>query len=740
MVEKIAYDDVARRYRTLVEQLPLVVYVDALDAASSNIFTSSQVEALLGYSPAEWLADSDLFVRVLHPEDRDRVLAAHARTHATLDPLSVEYRLIARDGAVVWVRDEGVIVFDDEERPLYLQGYLLNITPEREAQAQLRQLALYDALTGLANRAFFHEQFQHTVSMRKDPALQTALLFMDLNDFKNVNDRWGHDVGDHVLATLGARVQDTLRAGDSAARLGGDEFAIVIPSIAEPAEAVRVADRLLEAIRAPIEHSRRQLTVNASIGIAVGDDVERMLQEADAAMYRAKRQQDVGYAFYDPELDTAAVQRSRRVIELREAVELGQFTLDYQPVIDLEAYEIAGYEALLRWQHPTEGEVAPLEFIPLAEESGLIVPLGKWVLSEACRYGAMLQADMGREIGMAVNVSARQLQHPDFVSHVEQALAESGFPPHCLTLELTESVLLASGDSHGSTPRRAEAERHLARARRFRHRLRIAFLSAALPGRHREDRPQLHRHDRDRQGGSGAVEGNRRSRQRARAQSGCGGNPDSRAARDRSRPRLPQRAGLLLRLPEARSGAQARRRSGAERRHSLRVASASSRYAGASRSSLQLSRSLPRTSGERGAPSVRTAVFSTFPPRACGIGTFSFDVRKALLDVHDVEDVCAIVVVDQPSAPQRPDILQTVSQGARGDYVRAASGLARTDVDVVLLQHEYGIFGGRDGEYVLSFARELAQPLVVTLHTVLSSPTPHQLARRSQRSATRPSS
>jgi diguanylate cyclase (GGDEF)-like protein/PAS domain S-box-containing protein len=440
-----AYDDVARRYRTLVEHLPLVVYVDALDAASSNIFTSPQVESLLGYTPAEWLADTDLFVRTLHPEDRDRVLAAHARTHATHDPLSVEYRLIARDGAVVWVRDEGVIVFDDDSHPLYLQGYLLDITAEREAQAQLRQLALYDALTGLANRAFFHEQFQHTVSMRKEPNLQTALLFMDLNDFKNVNDRWGHDVGDLVLATLGARIQDTLRAGDSAARLGGDEFAIVIPSIAEPAEVVRVADRLLEAIRMPIELARRQLTVNASIGISVGDQVETMLQEADAAMYRAKAQQDVGYAFYDPDLDTAAVQRSRRVIELRDAVELGQFTLDYQPVIDLEAYEIAGYEALLRWQHPTEGEVAPLEFIPLAEESGLIVPLGKWVLSEACRYGAMLQADMGREIGMAINVSARQLQHPDFVGHVEEALAESGFPPHSLTLELTESVLLASG-------------------------------------------------------------------------------------------------------------------------------------------------------------------------------------------------------------------------------------------------------------------------------------------------------
>lgn len=245
----------------------------------------------------------------------------------------VEYRLSARDGRVVWVRDEGVIVFDDDAQPLYLQGYLMDITAEREAQAQLRQLALYDALTGLVNRAFFHEQLQHAVSIRKQPPEQTALLHFDLNDFKNVNDRFGHDIGDEVLATLGRRIQDTLRAGDTAARLGGDEFAIVIPSLVEPAEAVRVAERLLEAIRAPIDLDRCQLSVSASIGISVGGEAEVMLQEADAAMYRAKRQQDVGYAFYDAELDTAAVRRSRRVIELREAVEAGQFTLDYQPVI-----------------------------------------------------------------------------------------------------------------------------------------------------------------------------------------------------------------------------------------------------------------------------------------------------------------------------------------------------------------------------------------------------------------------
>ena len=439
------FEEVARRYRTLVEQLPLIIYVDALDAASSNIFTSRQIEPILGYTVEEWATDETLFVRALHPEDRDRVLAAHARTHATHEPLSVEYRLLARDGRIVWIRDEGVVVDDDGGRPLYLQGYLLDITREREAQIQLRQMALYDPLTGLANRAFFHEQLQHAVARRHEPPYETALLFVDLNDFKNVNDRWGHDVGDSVLAALGARIQQSIRAGDGAARLGGDEFAIVLAAGVEPADAANTAERLLQRISEPIELGRAQLTVSASIGISLGSDAETLLKEADAAMYRAKTQRDVGYAFFDPVLDSSAVQRSRRIAELREAVERSEFTLDYQPVVDLEAHEITGYEALVRWQHPTEGQLGPLEFIPLAEETGLIVPLGEWVLAEACARGASLSSEQGREVQMAVNVSARQLQHPHFVAHVQRALERSGFPAERLTLELTETVL-ASGE------------------------------------------------------------------------------------------------------------------------------------------------------------------------------------------------------------------------------------------------------------------------------------------------------
>jgi diguanylate cyclase (GGDEF)-like protein/PAS domain S-box-containing protein len=438
--------EIERRYRVLVEQLPLVLYIDALDETSSNIFTSDQIEPLLGYSVEEWRDDPDLFVRTLHPDDCERVLAAHTRTHKTHEPLSLEYRLLARDGRVVHVRDEGVIVLGDEGEALYLQGYVLDITAERELQEQLRMQALFDPLTGLANRAFFHEQLESAVSMRRGGGEQTALVFIDLNEFKQINDQYGHSVGDDVLAELGDRLKHVIRAGDSVARLGGDEFVVLITSVAEPAEAAIVAERLLEEITKPIDVAGRQLSLTASVGIAIGGSARELLKQADAAMYRAKANGDADYAFYDDELDQAALNRFKRLAELREAIERKEFTLAYQPVVNLDPLEVVGVEALLRWQHPELGEIAPLDFIPLAEESGLIVPIGRWVLQEACFYAARMRGLIGRDLGISVNVSARQLQHPEFVEHVDRALERADLPPHLLTLELTESVLVATGE------------------------------------------------------------------------------------------------------------------------------------------------------------------------------------------------------------------------------------------------------------------------------------------------------
>ena len=438
--------EIERRYRTLVEQLPLVVYVDALDDGSSNIFTSGQIEPLLGYTVGEWRDDPDLFVRTLHPDDRERVLAAHARTHRTHEPLSLEYRLVARDGRVVWVRDDGVVVIGEDGEPLYLQGYLLDITPERELQEQLRLQALFDPLTGLANRAFFHEQLEHAVSMRTENPPGTAVVFVDLDEFKQINDQYGHSVGDEVLATLGERLKSVIRAGDSVARLGGDEFAVLLTAVRDPAEPAVVAERLIEQITAPIEVAGRHLSLTASIGIALGDNGAELLKQADAAMYRAKLNGDAAYAFYDDELDQEALHRFKRIAELREAIAKKQFSLAYQPVVNLDPFEVVGLEALLRWQHPTRGEVQPLDFIPLAEDSGLIVQIGRWALLEACLYASRLRELLGRDVEMAVNVSTRQLQHPEFVDHVDAALQRADLPPYLLTLELTESVLVASGE------------------------------------------------------------------------------------------------------------------------------------------------------------------------------------------------------------------------------------------------------------------------------------------------------
>jgi diguanylate cyclase (GGDEF)-like protein/PAS domain S-box-containing protein len=438
--------EIERRYRTLVEQLPLVVYVDALDESSSNIFTSAQIEPLLGYTVEDWRDDPDLFVRTLHPDDRDRVLEAHARTHRTHEPLSLEYRLVAREGRIVWVRDDGVIVLDDGGEPVYLQGYLLDITAERELQEQLRLQALFDPLTGLANRAFFHEQLEHAVSIRTETEAETAVVFVDLDQFKQINDQYGHSVGDEVLSVLGERLKSVIRAGDSVARLGGDEFAVLLTSVQAPAEAAIVAERLVEQITAPIDVAGRHLLVTASVGIALGSSGAELLKQADAAMYRAKLHGDADYAFYDDELDQAALNRFKRIGELREAIAGKQFSLAYQPVVNLEPFEVVGLEALLRWQHPTRGEVQPLDFIPLAEESGLIVQIGRWVLLEACFYASRLRELLGRDVEIAVNVSARQLQHPEFVDHVDNALQRADLPAHLLTLELTESVLVASGE------------------------------------------------------------------------------------------------------------------------------------------------------------------------------------------------------------------------------------------------------------------------------------------------------
>jgi diguanylate cyclase (GGDEF)-like protein/PAS domain S-box-containing protein len=435
------------RFRSLVEQLPLSVYIDRLDEVSSNIYTSPQIEPMLGYSVEEWADNDDLFVELLHPEDRERVLAAHQRTHATREPLFIEYRLRTRDGRHIWVQDEARVVRDGHQ--YVLQGYLLDITARRDAEEQLKHQAFHDALTGLANRALFTNRVEHAIVLRSGGARpDVGVLLLDLDDFKGVNDTLGHAAGDTLLRGVGVRLREALSPSCTVARLGGDEFAVLIEEVAGAPSTIDAADRIVAALQRPFEIEGREVFVTASVGIALGTVADDLLRAADVAMYRAKAAGKAQYVMYAPRMSEDMVGRLELVAELRRAVCAEEFVIHYQPVVDLELNAVVGVEALLRWEHPTRGLLSPRDFIPLAEETGKIVELGAWVLSKACtQVAAWRRETHGVEsLTLNVNVSTRQVRPGVLLDDVRSALAESGLPPEALTLEITESLLARRHD------------------------------------------------------------------------------------------------------------------------------------------------------------------------------------------------------------------------------------------------------------------------------------------------------
>ena len=440
-----AVDDLRRaetRFRSLVEQLPLTVYVDRLDETSSNVYTSPQVESMLGYSPEEWAADSDLFVSLLHPDDRERVLAAHARTHATGEPMHLEYRLIARDGRVVWVHDEARVIPGVDGEPHVLQGYLLEVTARKEAEEQLRHQAFHDALTGLANRALFTDRVEHALVVRSDARVDAAVLVLDLDNFKAINDSLGHGAGDVLLAEVGRRLRAALAESHTVARIGGDEFAILIEKTTGLPAAVAVAERVLVQFETPFQLDGREVYVTVSVGIAVGHESEELLRSADVALYRAKGGGGARYVVHGPRMDEDVFGRLELIADLRRACVEDEFVLHYQPIVDLTTGRLVSVEALVRWQHPKRGLLPPADFVFLAEETGRIVDVGRWVLAEACRQTAEWKAGLrpGTPLSVSVNVSTRQIRRHEIVTDIETALTESGLDPSTLTVEITESV------------------------------------------------------------------------------------------------------------------------------------------------------------------------------------------------------------------------------------------------------------------------------------------------------------
>ncbi len=321
-----------------------------------------------------------------------------------------------------------------------------DITERRQAEARMSYMALHDALTNLPNRRFFREQMETRLShLPRDQKF--AVFCLDLDRFKNVNDTLGHPLGDKLLQQVAERMSKCLRDGDSLARLGGDEFAILQGSLKQPNDAINLADRLIETVKVPFDLDGHQVVIGVSIGVAIAPtdsvNADQLLKSADMALYRAKRDGRGSYRFFEAEMDTLLQARRALELDLRKALVNGEFEVYYQPLINLQKHEITSFEALIRWNHPVRGQIPPLDFIPLAEETALIVPIGEWVLRQACAEAVKWPSD----IRISVNLSSAQFKMRNLAQMVMSALAQSGLPAQRLELEITESVLLVDNES-----------------------------------------------------------------------------------------------------------------------------------------------------------------------------------------------------------------------------------------------------------------------------------------------------
>jgi len=439
------------RFRALVQNASDVITI--LDADGTIRYLSPAIERVFGYEEDELLGRHAF--DLVHLEDLPLATAAFqaALDDPTLTP-TVEFRFRHKDGSWRWLEVIGTNLLADPA----VGGFVVNsrdITERKEAARRLWHQAHHDPLTGLPNRALFMDHLDRALSEQESGTV--AVFFLDLDGFKVVNDSLGHENGDRLLVAAAERLSSCLRNGEMLSRFGGDEFTLLQKRMTEASEAIRTAERLLTALEAPFTSNGQQLVVTASVGMVLSSlDVSTstdLLRAADVALYRAKAIGKGGGALFDVTQDASALARLDQETALRHALELGELRLHYQPQVALMTDRVLGVEALVRWQHPTAGLLPPAAFIPLAEETGLIVSLGEWVLREACRQG-MAWRERSPDAGMldmCVNISLVQVQHPDLVRQVERVLHETGFPPGQLLLEITEQGLVEDTEATDCT-------------------------------------------------------------------------------------------------------------------------------------------------------------------------------------------------------------------------------------------------------------------------------------------------
>ena len=434
----------AQRFSAMVRSSSDLTTVVAQDG--NIVYQSPSSSALLGRPPESLLGTP--FVDVVHPHDVP--LWSRALLQADMrrgSEVTQALRLGTIGGNFVSVETRLTNLVDDPA----VTGIVLNsrdVSEHLRLEGELRHQAFHDTLTGLANRALFEDRLENALRRLPRTGGHLGVLFLDLDDFKAINDGRGHDVGDQLLRAVSDRLRTVVRAGDTLARIGGDEFAVLIEST-DSGGAKETAERILDGLKAPIAMRNGHTAVRASIGVVSTPDADHsaqeLLRDADVAMYSAKNAGKGRVEVFHAGLHEEVVSRLELELDLGRALDNDELAVHYQPLVDLDSGRLAGVEALMRWEHPQRGTVMPADFIPAAERTGWIMAMGDWVLRRACRDLLVLQRRCGRsDLHIAVNLSIKQLDHPDIVEHVRNALAESGLPGHQLTLEITESVFMAT--------------------------------------------------------------------------------------------------------------------------------------------------------------------------------------------------------------------------------------------------------------------------------------------------------